>query len=345
MGIPSANSTGQDDRLNNLLKCLERAEKARDERCRVGMQTDGRPSAPCRDVPFADAPNILGDPEGDDQLRPATPRPGMASDADLPRSAQLSPIPGLAPIDSQRAVPSRVIDLDKLMPMSTPRPAFSGGTAFLFAGTIAAALAGYIVVASWPPAMDFVERPSRASSEPRLVPLSALAQAVLPSTRLKGVTAGSEAAPEPRLTMLSEDKPPENGIEAILPQTLSATEYKATAGERNATPGSISVQQASLKSGADAALGGQDTKPLIERESLVSPASVQVTTCFPSASAVRQEYPEAWPSWTLRATGHEGTKCWRAATRATVHDHRGETIAKKETVGTMEKVASPGQTK
>jgi hypothetical protein len=357
----SANSTGQDDRLNNLLTCLERAEKARDERRRVGMQTDGPLSAPCRDLPFAGAANVLGD-----QLPPVSLRPGMASDADLerirtvtyglqegrpvrhlPRATQLSRIPGVPSIDSQRLVPTRIIDVDKLMPMSTLRPArraFSGGTAFLFVGTIAAAWAGYLVVASWPPAMDFVERPSRASSEPQLVPLSALAQAVLPSTRLKGLTTGSEAAPEPHLTMLSEDKPPENGIEASLPQTLSATKYKATTGEGN-VPGSISAQQTSPKSGADAALVGQDTKPLIERESLVSPASVQVSTCFPSASAVRQEYPEAWPSWTLRAAGHEGTKCWHAATRATVHEHRGDTIAKKETVGTMEKLASPAETK
>jgi hypothetical protein len=143
--------------------------------------------------------------------------------------------------------------------------------------------------------------------------------------------------------MLSEDRPPENGIEAGLPQTLSATEYKATMGERNATPGSITV--ASPKSGEDATLGGQDAKPLIGREGLVSPANVQVSTCFPSASAVREEYPEAWPSWTLRAAGHEGTKCWYAGTRATVHDHRGETIVKKQTIGTNEKGASLGETK
>ena len=59
--------------------------------------------------------------------------------------------------------------------------------------------------------------------------------------------------------------------------------------------------------------------------------ALNVSTCFPSASAVRQDHPEAWPSWTLRAAGHEGTKCWYPATRATVGDHRGETIAKKET--------------
>jgi hypothetical protein len=45
------------------------------------------------------------------------------------------------------------------------------------------------------------------------------------------------------------------------------------------------------------------------------------STCFGSASAVRQHHPEAWPSWTLRARGHEGTKCWYPTTRTLAHDH------------------------
>ena len=106
-----------------------------------------------------------------------------------------------------------------------------------------------------------------------------------------------------------------NGIEARLPQTSSATEYRATTGESNATPGSISVHQASAKSGADAALDVQDKKPLIERERLVYPARGHASTCVPSASALRLDQPGAWPSWTLRAPGHEGTRCWYAATR------------------------------
>jgi hypothetical protein len=35
-----------------------------------------------------------------------------------------------------------------------------------------------------------------------------------------------------------------------------------------------------------------------------------LASCFPSASAVRRSYPEARPSWTVRAPGHEGTRCW-----------------------------------
>jgi hypothetical protein len=46
------------------------------------------------------------------------------------------------------------------------------------------------------------------------------------------------------------------------------------------------------------------------------------TPCLPSATAVRQDYPGAWPSWTLRAEGHEGVKCWYPATRPPAADHK-----------------------
>ena len=44
--------------------------------------------------------------------------------------------------------------------------------------------------------------------------------------------------------------------------------------------------------------------------------------CLPSAEAVRQQDSAAWPTWTLRAPGFEGTKCWYASTRGAAHDHR-----------------------
>ena len=54
-----------------------------------------------------------------------------------------------------------------------------------------------------------------------------------------------------------------------------------------------------------------------------SKAEPEITnlTCFASASAVRRDHPEAWPSWTLRAPGHEGRKCWYPTTRTLAHDH------------------------
>jgi hypothetical protein len=47
-----------------------------------------------------------------------------------------------------------------------------------------------------------------------------------------------------------------------------------------------------------------------QKEALSLTPSQDASPCFPSASAVRQNYPEERPSWTLRAPGHEGTRCW-----------------------------------
>jgi hypothetical protein len=44
--------------------------------------------------------------------------------------------------------------------------------------------------------------------------------------------------------------------------------------------------------------------------------------CLSSADAVRQQHPEAWPSWTLRAPDHEGSKCWYAGKRSTHQSQR-----------------------
>ena len=53
--------------------------------------------------------------------------------------------------------------------------------------------------------------------------------------------------------------------------------------------------------------------------------------CLPSAEAVKQRDPTSWPSWTLRAPGLEGKKCWYASTRAAAHDHQ-ELPAHKPTI-------------
>jgi hypothetical protein len=75
--------------------------------------------------------------------------------------------------------------------------------------------------------------------------------------------------------------------------------------------------------------------------------------CFASAEAVRQENPAAWPSWTMRAPGHEGDKCWYASTRAAAHDHRNLLMPRTESIGAKEKLereadvtaaATPGDT-
>jgi hypothetical protein len=42
---------------------------------------------------------------------------------------------------------------------------------------------------------------------------------------------------------------------------------------------------------------------------------LEASACFASAAAVRQAYPDAWPSWTQRAADHSGVKCWFPASR------------------------------
>jgi hypothetical protein len=59
---------------------------------------------------------------------------------------------------------------------------------------------------------------------------------------------------------------------------------------------------------------------------LVYSGNAHAFDCLPSATAVRQQHPKAWPSWTLRAPGHEGTRCWYDATRSTAHDHQNEAV-------------------
>jgi len=52
--------------------------------------------------------------------------------------------------------------------------------------------------------------------------------------------------------------------------------------------------------------------------------------CLPSAEAVRQEYPGAWPSWTMQEPNHKGVKCWFPAMREN-HARRLETPPHKNT--------------
>lgn len=81
--------------------------------------------------------------------------------------------------------------------------------------------------------------------------------------------------------------------------------------------------------------------PLPESGKQLFAVSGHDATCFPSASAVRQNNPGGWPFWTLRAPGHDGTKCWYAVTQTTADDHSSEMVSRKEAAGTTEKLGSP----
>src|ERR1700704_2824700 len=77
------------------------------------------------------------------------------------------------------------------------------------------------------------------------------------------------------------------------------------------------------------------------RALLASLADADAASCFPSAAAVLQKSPQAWPSWALRAPGHEGTKCWYASARDTAHDHRNATMPRGNAMATIESVELP----
>ncbi len=87
--------------------------------------------------------------------------------------------------------------------------------------------------------------------------------------------------------------------------------------EAQTAPSTVPLDIKPTENGIEAKL--PQTLPQKEGQSFTP--SQDDSTCFPSASAVRQNYPGRWPSWTLRAPGHEGTRCWYAARRATAHDH------------------------
>jgi hypothetical protein len=65
----------------------------------------------------------------------------------------------------------------------------------------------------------------------------------------------------------------------------------------------------------------------------LSAASGHDASCFPSASAVLQNHPGGWPSWTMRAPGHEGTLCWYPGARPRASDHRSETMPREKENG------------
>jgi hypothetical protein len=65
-------------------------------------------------------------------------------------------------------------------------------------------------------------------------------------------------------------------------------------------------------------------------EKQLSAASAHDPSCFPSASAVLQNHPGSSPSWTLRAPGHEGTRCWYPTKQAAPDTRRKETLQTKE---------------
>jgi hypothetical protein len=77
---------------------------------------------------------------------------------------------------------------------------------------------------------------------------------------------------------------------------------------------------------------GIEARPPPQKEGQSLAPSQDASPCFPSASAVRQNYPEGRPSWTLRAPGHEGTRCWYPAKQTAPDTRAKETLQTKEEI-------------
>jgi hypothetical protein len=184
---------------------------------------------------------------------------------------------------------------DERMPTSLlPRPSdpLSNRAKFLIAIAVAALPAGYFIFRNFDRPVDVAVVPQATSDIPP-VEFSSAREADAPSTKTTGIAVERRAEPEVQTAPSPaplETKPTEGNIHATPPQMLP---------ERGKQP------LATSREGRQAFAVSRDD-----------------STCLPSASAVRQNYPGAWPSWTLRAPGHENTTCWYAATRPTTHDHR-----------------------
>jgi hypothetical protein len=239
----------------------------------------------------------------------------------LLRPAQLSVITvggsplAKAPTTIRRSIPFQP---DRRRSTRMLRRPLSNGIKFLSAGAIAGLLAGYFVFGSSDRRVHVALEPQPKIDAPSVAFLPSQ-QVAAPPAEARDITVESRAEPEVQTTSLPpavrlDIKPTESEIEARPPQTLPE---RVTKSEIEARP--------------------PQTLPERGRQSFA--ASRDDSTCLPSASAVRENHPGAWPSWTLRAPGHEGSRCWYAATRMTSH-HRTE-MQRKETVPTTEKPEVP----
>lgn len=101
-------------------------------------------------------------------------------------------------------------------------------------------------------------------------------------------------------------------------EQMARTIDQIVAGQEQTTrtteqPATNTAQAPSTNASAIPVESRAEVRPPLTKH--LSAASGRDASCFPSALAVLQNHPGAWPSWTLKAPGHEGTRCWYAATR------------------------------
>ena len=125
------------------------------------------------------------------------------------------------------------------------------------------------------------------------------------------------------------------GIAAGQEQTTRSTDQTATSAAQAPSGKAIDItvesraDEASLHPTARLDIEPTEARPpqtLSERGKQTPAASELDASCFPSASAVREQHQGAWPSWTLQAPDHEGTMCWYASARPRARNHRSEMV-------------------
>jgi hypothetical protein len=121
--------------------------------------------------------------------------------------------------------------------------------------------------------------------------------------------------------------------------TRNTDEAAISVDQAPATNVTVESDAASLEPAVRLNMKPTEPKPpeiLSEKGKPLSAVSEDDPSCFPSASAVVQNHAGGWPTWTLKAPGHEGTMCWYAAARPRGSDRRSESVARKKMVGTTE---------
>jgi hypothetical protein len=223
----------------------------------------------------------------------------------LPRAAQLPPIAGLPYINAPTTVPNAYsFEPDRWIStplLRQPSNPLSNRTKLLIAVGVAALPAYYFMFENSDDSIELAAAPQQATVD--IPPVE-----FLPS-RESQASAAIDTNVESRIEPDVQPAP----LQPTAPLDIKSTESGIETGPSHTSPGRASRSFA---------------------------ASGHDSSCFPSASALRLEHPGGWPSWTLRAPGHEGVRCWYVGTRAAGHDHSSE-MRRRETAQSTEKVELP----
>src|SRR6267378_1622613 len=234
----------------------------------------------------------------------------------LPRAAQSSVITVTgsplvkAPTTIRRSIPFEPDRRRSTRMLRRRRDPVSIWTKFLIAIAVAALPAGYFMFESSDRPVDVAVAPrSKADMPPvEFLPLrEAQAPAAIPTVEFLPLQAPTAAAVGTYADSQIEPEVQTAPLQPMVPLDIKP-----------------------IENGIEA----RPPQTLPQKEGQSFTPSQDASTCFPSASAVRQNYPGGWPSWTLKAPGHEGARCWYPATRTTAQDHRSE-MRKKETAAAV----------